>query len=239
MPSELRLTSDLDAPAITALRVEVAAFLSANQVSTANASDILLALTEATTNAARHSGSSTADVHVVLFDHTIAVTVTDSGVGFDHERVGFSCPHPLSPDGRGLFLISSVMDSVEVTCTDGTKLRMTKHLSRVRPRPSMGVAFAPVSSWNSAASAGQAVCVCDPPPMAPTAGCTSADRRSRSPRGSRSRRSRTHDGKGRPVATRPGRFHSVDPEESRDQCKSKPAEAQWPTMAGPTMTWCG
>jgi len=45
---------------------------------------------------------------VVLFDHTIAVTVTDSGVGFDHERVGFSCHIPLSPNGRGLFLISSV-----------------------------------------------------------------------------------------------------------------------------------
>jgi anti-sigma regulatory factor (Ser/Thr protein kinase) len=128
MPSELRLTSELTAPAIAALRAEVAAFLSAGQVSTDNASDILLALTEATTNAARHSGSSTADVNVMFFDHTVAVTVTDGGVGFDHGRVGFSCPHPLSPDGRGLFLMSSVMDSVQVMCGDGTRVRMTKHL---------------------------------------------------------------------------------------------------------------
>jgi serine/threonine-protein kinase RsbW len=128
MPSELRITPALTAPAITALRVEVAAFLSANQVSADDASDVLFALTEATTNAARHSGSSAADIHVVFFDHTVAVTVTDGGVGFDHERVGFSCPHPLNPDGRGLFLISSVMDSVEVTCTNGTMLKMTKRL---------------------------------------------------------------------------------------------------------------
>jgi anti-sigma regulatory factor (Ser/Thr protein kinase) len=128
MPSELRLTSALTAPAIATLRVEVAAFLSAGQVPADNASDILLALTEAATNSARHSGSSTADVHVMFSDHTVAVTVTDGGMGFDHERVGYSCPHPLSPDGRGLFLIRSVMDSVEVTCTDGTRVRMTKHL---------------------------------------------------------------------------------------------------------------
>jgi serine/threonine-protein kinase RsbW len=128
VPSELRLTPLLNAPAITALRVDVAAFLSAHQVSADNASDILLALTEAATNAARHSGSSEADVQVVFFDHTVAVTVTDNGVGIDSERVDFSCPHPLSPDGRGLFLISSVMDSVELTCQGGTRLRMTKHL---------------------------------------------------------------------------------------------------------------
>jgi anti-sigma regulatory factor (Ser/Thr protein kinase) len=128
MHSELRLTSALAAPNITALRAEVAAFLSSNQVSADNTDDILLALTEAATNASRHSGSSSADVHVVLFDHTVAVTVTDGGVGFDHERVGLSCPHLLSPGGRGLFLIRSVMDLVEVTCTDGTRVRMTKHL---------------------------------------------------------------------------------------------------------------
>jgi serine/threonine-protein kinase RsbW len=129
VPSELRLTPKLTAPAITGLRVDVAAFLSAHQVSAEHASDILLALTEATTNAARHSGSSEADVHVVFFDHTVAVTVSDDGVGFDLGRVDLSCPpHPLSSDGRGLFLISSVMDSVEVTCQGGTRLRMTKHL---------------------------------------------------------------------------------------------------------------
>jgi anti-sigma regulatory factor (Ser/Thr protein kinase) len=128
VPSELRLNPMLSAPAITALRVDVAAFLSTHRVSAEHASDILLALTEAATNSARHSGASEADVHVEFFDHTVAVTVTDGGVGFDPGQVTFSCPHPLSPDGRGLFLMRSVMDSVEVTCKGGTKLRMTKHL---------------------------------------------------------------------------------------------------------------
>jgi serine/threonine-protein kinase RsbW len=130
VPSELRLTPKLTAPAITALRVDVAALLSAHEISPAHASDILLALTEAATNAARHSGSSEADVHVVLFDHTVAVTVSDDGVGLDLARVDLSCPpSPSSPNGRGLFLISRVMDSVEVTCQSGTRLRMTKRLS--------------------------------------------------------------------------------------------------------------
>jgi serine/threonine-protein kinase RsbW len=129
MPSELRLTSLLEAAAISATRAAVAAFLSAHRVPAAEVSDILLALTEATTNAARHSGSSEADVRVVLFDHSVAVTVTDDGVGLDTDGCDFSCPpDPLSPDGRGLFLISSVMDSVELTCQNGTRLRMTKHL---------------------------------------------------------------------------------------------------------------
>ena len=88
-----------------------------------------MALTEAVTNAARHSGSSEAEVHVLLFDHTVAVNVADDGVGFDPTRADRSCPPPpLSPDGRGLFLISSVMDSVQVTCEGGTSVKMTKRL---------------------------------------------------------------------------------------------------------------
>ena len=129
MASKLRLTAMLNVPSISALRVDVAAFLSAHDAQAHQASDILLAVTEAVTNAARHSGSSEAEVHMLLFDHSVAVTVTDDGVGFDAARADRSCPpHPLSPDGRGLFLISSVMDSVQVTCDGGTRVRMTKHL---------------------------------------------------------------------------------------------------------------
>jgi signal transduction histidine kinase len=95
MPSELRLTLVLTEPRMNALRVDLAAFLSAHDVQAHQAGDILLAVTEAVTNAARHSGSSEAEVHVLLFDHSVAVTVTDDGVGFDLTRADRSCPpHP-------------------------------------------------------------------------------------------------------------------------------------------------
>ena len=91
--------------------------------------DVLVALTEATANAAMHSGADVADVHLALLDDHIRLIVSDRGRGFDVAAVDRSRrPGLLSPGGRGLYLISCVMDSVHIDGTEGTTITMIKTL---------------------------------------------------------------------------------------------------------------
>src|SRR6266404_2962972 len=63
--------------------------------------------------------------------HDLVIVIRDQGKGLDASKI----PDPLSPDnllktsGRGIFLIRSFMDVVEIHPSQtGTELRMTKHV---------------------------------------------------------------------------------------------------------------
>ena len=91
--------------------------------------DVLLALTEATANAALHSGTDVAEVKLTVLEGHVRLTVADRGRGFDFSRTDLSQrPSLLSTGGRGLYLISCVMDSVDVDVSNGTTMTMTKYL---------------------------------------------------------------------------------------------------------------
>ena len=96
--------------------------------------DIELALTEACTNVLDHAGG-VADYEVVaLIDgRSCVLEVTDEGVGYNGGVAGEAPMH--AEGGRGLQLMQAVVDHVSVAKrpTDGTVVRMEKHLKMANP----------------------------------------------------------------------------------------------------------
>ena len=80
--------------------------------------DIMLALSEAVTNAIRHGCHSTSgkfvDIEVIITANAVNISVHDCGKGFEPEAI----PDPTkeenlyTPNGRGVFLIKTLADDV-------------------------------------------------------------------------------------------------------------------------------
>jgi serine/threonine-protein kinase RsbW len=98
--------------------------------------DLGICVTEAAGNAITHAHHEQQDLYVEIrferFPDSLRVVVRDHGPGFDVEQI----PDPtlpenlLKPHGRGLHVIRSLMDSVEVKrLPDGMCIAMVKKLS--------------------------------------------------------------------------------------------------------------
>jgi anti-sigma regulatory factor (Ser/Thr protein kinase) len=129
-PGERRFISialSAEPKACSALRAVVTAFL-AHTVPGDDLEDILLALDEAVANAMRHSGTSAPiRVHVGRGPGAVQVIVHDAGRGFDVAAVERGWPPALdATSGRGLFLISRLMDSSFAYSGGGTMIRMIR-----------------------------------------------------------------------------------------------------------------
>jgi serine/threonine-protein kinase RsbW len=96
---------------------------------------ISMAVREAAVNAVLHGNAYDPNKKVTLaFERTpndLVIVVRDQGKGLDEKKI----PDPLAPDnlmktsGRGIFLIRSFMDVVEIHPSQtGTELKMIKHV---------------------------------------------------------------------------------------------------------------
>ncbi len=94
--------------------------------------DVVLSLEEACKNAIRFSGSERPiDVTVALHAGEVRLVVRDHGVGFEPRHVDVSRPpDPLDPQGRGLFLMTCLMDDVQIDCDQGAIVTARKTVSR-------------------------------------------------------------------------------------------------------------
>lgn len=107
------------------------------------AADCELALSEACTNALRHTGGrSSYRVHIWVEQTSCRIEVTDNGPGFAASRPprsggpSASAPDADSEGGRGLMMIRAVVDHLEVTSgSGGVVVRMEKELSFRDPQP--------------------------------------------------------------------------------------------------------
>jgi serine/threonine-protein kinase RsbW len=95
--------------------------------------DIAIAVTEAVNNAIFHGNHQQPDKQVILrfeFDGaSLRIIVRDQGSGFDREAVDdpLSPENLTKPDGRGLLILESLMDSVTVKPSPhGTEVTMVK-----------------------------------------------------------------------------------------------------------------
>ncbi len=96
---------------------------------------ISMAVREGAVNAVLHGNAYAPDKKVTLaFERTpeeLIITIRDQGQGMDLSKI----PNPLAPEnllktsGRGIFLMRSFMDTVEIRPSQaGTELKLIKHV---------------------------------------------------------------------------------------------------------------
>jgi anti-sigma regulatory factor (Ser/Thr protein kinase) len=90
--------------------------------------EVVLCLEEAFTNVIRHSGAREAMQVALRFDDDALVCrVRDCGRGFDTASFDpEAVPDPLSSQGRGLYLISRMMDELRLRSDGGLEVEMVK-----------------------------------------------------------------------------------------------------------------
>lgn len=92
---------------------------------------INLVLTEAMANAIKHAVTTPDDdsvhIQISMSEKTLFIRIFDSGQGFDINNVKQPDFEKLDDKGRGIFIIKTLMDSVQyLKCEEGNVLEMIK-----------------------------------------------------------------------------------------------------------------
>lgn len=121
----LRLTLPRDARYVPVLRAAASSVLLELGAPREDVEDVALVVSEACGNVVRHaSGSQVYSVAVSVDAAGCAVEVVDVGPGFDVET---PCPDSDSEAGRGLYLMRTLMDTLEFLADDdGTRIVLQK-----------------------------------------------------------------------------------------------------------------
>jgi serine/threonine-protein kinase RsbW len=94
--------------------------------------DVEIAITEACTNVVKHSSGfhDEYDVKIATDGRTCVISVSDAGVGFDHQTRPADLAHPSAEGGRGITLMRALVDRVQFVSrpADGTIVRLEKTL---------------------------------------------------------------------------------------------------------------
>lgn len=92
--------------------------------------DLKVAVSEACTNAIKHSREKNFEVKFYIYSDKLEIEVVDEGVGYDVESVKEPDLSKPATSGLGLFIIKSLMDFVDIkSCGDcGTVIKFTKTL---------------------------------------------------------------------------------------------------------------
>ena len=96
-------------------------FLLAHGVDEPTVEELVLCVEEACTNAIRHSGCPDAgEVSLSIRDHLVEICVKDRGKGLDLAAIDLARePELMGLGGRGLYLIKSLADELELTNEGG------------------------------------------------------------------------------------------------------------------------
>ena len=92
--------------------------------------DMKVAVSEACTNAIKHSLDNKFSVEYTIFENGLTITIIDSGKGYDVDSIDVPNLEEPKESGLGLFIIQSLMDEVEIksNINYGTVIKMTKYL---------------------------------------------------------------------------------------------------------------
>lgn len=92
--------------------------------------DIKVAVSEACTNAIKHSNDEKVTITFNVLENGLEIEIKDNGKGYDIDSI--PTPDLTQPreNGLGLFIIQTLMDEVKVESKDnqGTIIKMTKYL---------------------------------------------------------------------------------------------------------------
>jgi len=135
--TEQRVSYTLDSSLETIDNAEAKATTVATELGFADdeVMQISMAVREAAVNAVLHGNAYAPDKKVILVFERLAgdliITIRDQGQGMDLSKI----PNPLAPEnllktsGRGIFLMRSFMDAVEIRpSAAGTELKLIKHV---------------------------------------------------------------------------------------------------------------
>ena len=92
--------------------------------------DMKVAVSEACTNAIKHSSDNKFSVEYTIFEDGLTIKIVDSGKGYDVDAVDKPNLKEPKESGLGLFIIQSLMDEVDIKSDidNGTIIKMTKYL---------------------------------------------------------------------------------------------------------------
>lgn len=106
-----------------------------DEVREALPSQLEVVLTEGLVNAIKHAKSADPDeeihIRINVTDKTLIIRIYDNGAGFDLDTIPAPCfsANGLEEKGRGIFILRSLMDTVQYTRSDGGNiLEMKKKL---------------------------------------------------------------------------------------------------------------
>lgn len=89
-----------------------------------------MVLTEAMVNAIKHANDTNPDkevhIHISVSKTELLIRVYDNGKGFSLKNNKPICPDPLNEHGRGIYIIRSLMDSVEYLKDNGGNVLIMK-----------------------------------------------------------------------------------------------------------------
>ncbi len=125
---QMRAEIPCDPQFLADTRHAVRDFLTAHGVDEPTVEELVLCVEEACTNALRHSGTpEPAEVTVSIRDQDVEVCVQDRGKGLDLDAIDLAHePEPMALGGRGLFLIKSLADELELANDGGACVRILK-----------------------------------------------------------------------------------------------------------------
>jgi serine/threonine-protein kinase RsbW len=118
---------------VPAARTVLTQALSAANVRPAVIDELSIAMSEACTNAVRHAAGDEYRVEIDLGPQAVRIIVADLGPGFDVPDP-ITMPPAGAASGRGLALMSALVDELAVTCdgpAGGTRVVMTRSLANV------------------------------------------------------------------------------------------------------------
>lgn len=121
-----------DAETVGIVRGVVANALRSFGVTPGCVEDISLALSEACTNVIEHAAADDLyEVHLEVDETHCAISVKNTGIGFDSTALAGVMPGIDSPRGRGVAIMRAVMDQVEFSSEPetGTIVHLVKTLS--------------------------------------------------------------------------------------------------------------
>lgn len=127
----LSLNLPRDESTVTVARHIVRASLAEIGVAGGCASDIEIALSEASTNVLKHSGpGDDYEVSCEMNDNTCIIRVVDTGHGFDHSTLGYENADMSAEQGRGIQLMRALVDKVQFLSKpeEGTIVHLEKTL---------------------------------------------------------------------------------------------------------------
>ncbi len=92
--------------------------------------DIKVAVSEACTNAIKHSNDNKFFITFYILENGLAIEIEDKGKGYDVESLHQPDLNNPKESGLGLFIIQSLMDEVNIESKEnkGTIIKMTKYL---------------------------------------------------------------------------------------------------------------